>query len=223
MTSAIMTPLFPEKLLNVTTLCDLQVVLDVTAGKIASDHPMHSWSYDENFPNEMDPEEVTEDKSKVFKLAVPITEFNDTLLIIVKENFLKNSPIFANQIAKSIVGKLAQNSYSGEIIVLGTSDQITELKTVSDIATTLIPPEFITSFVGAIITQLALHSLPFGGAVAPSEGPVGYEKLNLVTMEELITLSHQWLDLDKEQYRNECYRRWRLNGAALGAHSGLYI
>lgn len=218
-----MNPLFPEKLLKSTILGDLKVILDLSSGKMALDHPMHSWNFDENFPNEVDPAYVVEERRKTFELCAPIVSFGRTLLISVKENFLKTSPIFLNQIAKSVVCKLAQGAFEGEVVVLGTSDQITELKPVSDKETTLNPPEFVTSFVGAVITQLIEKSLPFQGLIAPSEGPVGFEKLNLVTMEELITLCHQWVDSNKEIYRNECYRRWRLDGAALGAQSGLYI
>lgn len=223
LTSAIMNPLFPEKLLKSASLGDLEATLDLTSGKIALDHPMHSWNFDQNFPNQVDPEEIVEERSKSFKLTAPIVAFDKMLLIGLKENFLKNSPIFANQIAKSIVSKLAQDHFEGQIVVLGTSDQITELKPLSQNETKLSPPEFVTSFVGAILTQLIEKSLPFQGLIAPSEGPVGYEKLNLVTMEELITLCHAWVGGDKELYRSECYRRWRLDGAALGAQSGLYI
>lgn len=220
-----MNPLFPERLLKLTSVGNIEATLDITTVSTIVDQPLHSWSFDENFPNEMDPEEVEQDRSRSFRLSTPVVAFDDTLIITLKENFLKNSPIFTNIIAQQIVRELVSCGASNDldVIVLGTSDQVTEMKTVNDKLTTLNPPEFITGFVGAVLTQLIGSQIPFQGIIAPSEGPIGYEKLNLVTMQELVNLCQQWVTIDQETYKNECYRRWRLEGAAMGAQSGLYI
>ncbi|QLL31663.1 hypothetical protein HG536_0B05280 [Torulaspora globosa] len=225
LSSAIMNPLFPERLLKLACVGDMEATLDITTINTTEDHAVHSWSFDENFPNEMDPERAEQEKSRSFRVSTPIVAFDDTLIISLKENFLKDSPIFTNIIAEQIVRELAScGAPSGiEVVVLGTSDQVAEMKRVDDSSTTLNPPEFVTGFAGAVLTQLIGCRIPFQGIIAPSEGPIGYEKLNLVTMQELVNLCHQWVTVDREVYKNECYRRWRLEGAAIGAQSGLYI
>lgn len=220
-----MNPLFPERLLKLICVGDMEATLDITTINAIKDHGNHSWSFDENFPNEMDPERVEQENSRSFRVSTPIVAFDDTLVISLKENFLKDSPIFTNIIAEQIVRELASSGTASgiEVVVLGTSDQVTEMKRVDDSFTTLNPPEFLTGFAGAILTQLIDRHIPFQGIIAPSEGPIGYEKLNLVTMQELVNLCLRWVTVDREIYKNECYRRWRLDGAAIGAQSGLYI
>lgn len=225
LSSAIMNPLFPEKLLNLSQVGDIEAILDISTPKNTEDHPLHSWDFDENFPNELDPDQMVQEASRSFKLSTPVVAFDDTLVISLKENFLKDSPIFTNVIAREIVNQLSSCGELSniDVVVLGTSDQITEMKVVNDKSTSLNPPEFLTGFVGAILTRLIGSGISFQGIMAPSEGPIGYEKLNLVTMQELIGVCHRWVNVDEEIYKNECYRRWRLDGAALGAQSGMYI
>ncbi|QLQ79177.1 hypothetical protein HG537_0B05240 [Torulaspora globosa] len=225
LSSAVMNPLFPERLLKLTNIGDMEATLEITTVGSTEDGAIHSWSFDENFPNEMDPERAQPEETRSFKVSTPIVSFDDTLIISLKENFLKDSPIFTNIIAERIVRELASYGASNDIdvVVLGTSDQVTEMKQVDHDSTTLNPPEFVTGFAGAILTQLIGCCIPFQGIIAPSEGPIGYEKLNLVTMQELVNLCHQWVTVDRDVYKNECYRRWRLEGAAIGAQSGLYI
>lgn len=191
--------------------------------KITAEHHSHSWDFSENFPNEVDPEDVVEETNKTLSFTTPIMAFEDTLLISLKENFLKVSPIFLNRISNELL-KLFQNlEKKTSIVILGTSDQISELKPISNTSCTLQPPEFVTGFVGSILTQLVAHSMPFNGLVAPSEGPVGFEKLTLETMENLVEVCCQWVPVNVLGYADECYRRWRLDGGASGAQSGLYI
>lgn len=219
-----MNSLFPGELLNINKVGDLKATMSSDSKSFAPEHPMHSWDFAENFPNQIDPDTEEQEGGNLVTLTTPIIAFDEALLISLKENFLKVSPIFSNLIAIELVKLFLNSDNKGlDIIVLGTSDQITEVKSISETTSTLQPPEFITGFIGATLTQLITNNVPFQGIIAPSEGPIGFEKLTLITMEEMIGICSQWSSADREKYKEECYRRWRLNGAAIGTQSGLYI
>lgn len=196
----------------------------------------HSWNYNENFPNQFDPEldsaNSTDDGNtdKVISFQFPIIELskNESLLISIDENFLKFSPIFANVIAQQLTTKLS--SFSNKIIVLGASDKIYESKLLTLESCTLQPPEFITGTCGSMINYLLqLKTVNFKAYIVPSEGPIGFEKLSITSMDELIDLSIQeWVkdtnqNIDIKSYRDECHRNWKLDGAAMSTQSGLYV
>lgn len=217
-----MSPLFPSTLLQLEEVGQLTANLELEKESI-SDQPVHSWDFDENFPNQVGPKDSTESISNEYTFTTAIMAFSDTLLIIVKENFLKVSPIVVNQVSKELVKLLSRTNSNVSIIVLGTSDQLLELKPISNTFCSLQPPEFVTGFVGSVLSQLVTASLPFEGFIAPSEGPVGFEKMTLETMENLVEAFNKWIPVGVLNYADECYRRWRLDGCASGAQSGLYI
>lgn len=220
-TTAIMEPLFPKTLLNTKKLGDIKAVLTLNGNPPKADS--HSWNFEENFPNELNPEERISSTS--FTFLTPVVAFGDTLLIMVKENFLKVSPIIYNQLANELVSGIicGAQAQEQELRVLGTSDRITELKSISDKRSDLRPPEFVTGFVGSILTQLIVNRLPFQGLIAPSEGATGFEKMSMETVPELIDICSEWIALDLDNYKAECYRQCRRDGAATGSLSGLYI
>lgn len=208
--------------------------LSQIAGNMVS--TSHSWNYNENFPNQFDPEldfsNSTDDNNtdKVISFEFPIIELseNESLLISIDENFLKFSPIFANIIAQQLTTKLS--SFSNEIIVFGASDKIYESKSLTLESCTLQPPEFITGTCGSMVHYLIqLRTINFKAYLVPSEGPIGFEKLSITSMDELIDLSIQeWVTdnnnkIDLKSYRDECHRNWKLDGASMSTQSGLYI
>ncbi|SCU81468.1 LAME_0B07228g1_1 [Lachancea meyersii CBS 8951] len=168
-------------------------------------------------------------KSDAKVLEIPVLQINpETLVISVAEDFLHVPPIALNLLSKQIAQLF---STPLEILVLGASDRIEQVKTVSypsDEAKNglcvLVPPEFLTNFIASAMTQLILQKIPFRGYIAPSEGPSGYEKLSLDAMDTLI--DQCWSELasgDRDTYFKECHRNWRLNGTAMGAQAGLYL
>ena len=202
----------------------------------------HSWNYNENFPNQFDPDlddsnKTTNNTDKIVQFKFPIIELfspdsNDDhdriLLIPIEENFLKISPIFTNMIAERLTKRLL--NYPNEIIILGTSDRIYKYKEISLNSCTLQPPEFLTGICASLIHNLInLNMKNFKGHFVPSEGPTGFEKLSITSMDTLIDISiNEWIpvigtELDIKNYRDECHRNWKLDGAAMSTQSGLYI
>lgn len=218
----------PRKLLNKS-----QDLLQIGGGEMISSS--HSWNYNENFPNQFDPEldaASTKDDNgdKIISFQFPIIELsnNKSLLISIDENFLKFSPIFANIIAQQLATNLSL--FPNEIIVLGASDKIYDSKILTLDSCTLQPPEFITGTCASVIHYLIqLKIVNFKAYLVPSEGPIGFEKLSITSMDELIDLSIQeWVNesntkIDIKSYRDECHRNWKLDGAAMSTQSGLYI
>lgn len=226
-TSKIMNPLFPSKFLSLTKLGDIVSQLKIDEKNPIPLNNKYSWDYEENFPNEIDItliDDTTENNQR-FRFSSPIMAFNDVLVICIEENFIKMSPIFSNVIAEKIIEYLLVNCASDiEFIALGTSDRVSSLKTVSKTTCTLEAPEFVTGFCGSVLTQLIIKEIPFfTGTIAPSEGPVGFEKMTLEVMEELIGFSRTIFSINSKEYSDECHRLWKLDGAAIGAQSGLYI
>ena len=202
----------------------------------------HSWDYNENFPNQFDPDldesnGTASNIDKIVQFKFPIIELsnnhsnddsNTILLISIGENFLKFSPIFSNIIAQQLINRLLD--YSNEIIILGTSDKIYQYKEISLSSCTLQPPEFLTGICASLIHYLInLNMDNFKGHFVPSEGPTGFEKLSIISMDTLIDISiNEWISvidngLDIKNYRDECHRNWKLDGAAMSTQSGLYI
>lgn len=217
-----MDPLFPKDLLGVVKLGDIRTTLNTNRHQ-RQEEGSYSWNFEENFPNEinLDGNQDDDDDAHSSTLVTPVFAFGDLLLVSVKENFLKVSPIVYNRIAQALVSVLEGSRH--ELKVLGTSDRITELKSISQQSSDLQPPEFATGFVGSILTQFITKGIPFQGILAPSEGAIGFEKMSMSTMPELIDICGQWIDANSEKYRAECYRHWRLDSAAVGSLSGLYI
>ncbi|KAK5963937.1 Pba1p PWA37_004276 [Arxiozyma heterogenica] len=201
----------------------------------------HSWDYNENFPNQFDPDldetNGTTKQDKLVQFKFPIVElsndysnndFNTILLISIGENLLKFSPIFSNVIAQELISKLS--NYSNEIIIIGTSDKIYQYRAISLSSCTLQLPEFLTGVCASLIHYLInLNMNNFKGHFVPSEGPTGFEKLSITSMDTLIDISINEListietELDIKNYRDECHRNWKLDGAAMSTQSGLYI
>jgi len=224
-TTKIMNPLFPKNLLQLTSIGEIKTTLTVKSPSLPQSSGKHSWNYDENFPNEVDPDQKNDTADEtVYGFSFPIYSFGKTLLFSMEENFISISPIFGNMISRSIISQLAQ--FSPDIIVIGTSDKIASMKVMTENECTLQPPEFITGFIGSVLTQLIVgpsKGLKFKCLVAPSEGPNGFEKLSLSDMGSLVDLCGQWLGFEPSRYSEECYRLWRCDSAAIGAQSGLYI
>ncbi|CCH61260.1 hypothetical protein TBLA_0E02070 [Henningerozyma blattae CBS 6284] len=160
-------------------------------------------------------------------VKTPIYKCNErTLIIIVDENVMQVCPIFLNVISKTICTMFGNQL---KFLIFGTSDRISKIKTINHLNCTLIPPEFITGFIGSIISDLSLTAnSKFNGFLVPSEGPLGFEKLTLETMEFLIKEGGRIVktidsNLNLELYEKECYRNWRLTGTTIGTQSGLYI
>ncbi|CAI4035115.1 hypothetical protein SMKI_12G2550 [Saccharomyces mikatae IFO 1815] len=224
-TTKIMNPLFPKNLLQLIAVGKIETTLTVVNSGSVQSTGDHSWNFDENFPNEVDPvpRGAMSDETK-YDFSFPIYSFGKTLLFSIEENFLSISPIFGNMISRCIVSRLVESS--PEIIVIGTSDKIANMKVMTKDECSLKPPEFITGFIGSVLTQLVggvNKGMKFKCLVVPSEGPNGYEKLSLSDMGSLVSLCGQWLGFDHSSYHEECYRLWRCDSAAIGAQSGLYI
>ncbi|SCU89245.1 LADA_0E14422g1_1 [Lachancea dasiensis] len=162
-------------------------------------------------------------------LEFPVLQFDEeTLFLSVAEDILHVPPVAANLLSRE-VAKLCAAPL--DVLVVGASDRIEEVKYVgyptADSNHNLPifnPPEFLTNFTASIMTQLILNKVEFRGYIAPSEGPSGYEKLTMETMDTLIDLT--WFELgsgDRDAYVKECHRNWRLNGTAMGAQTGLYL
>lgn len=221
LTTGIMDPLFPKELLNVVKLGEIKTSLRLDRNPTDSSGG-YSWNFEENFPNEIDLNGVQDnDDSKVLTFVTEVEAFGDCLLIAVKENFLKVSPIIYNRIAQVLLSVIDGKRH--ELRILGTSDRISELKFISNLRSDLQPPEFVTGFIGSILTQLTISNIPFQGFIAPSEGAVGFEKMSMNTMPELIDICGQWTGANSEKYRSKCYRHWRLDSGAAGSLSGLYV
>ncbi|SCU99367.1 LAFA_0G23618g1_1 [Lachancea sp. 'fantastica'] len=162
-------------------------------------------------------------------LEIPVVQLDrETLVISVAEDFMHVPPIALNLLSKQISQLFSK---SLDIVVLGSSDRIEEVKSVAFLngepqteLHSLVPPEFLTNFIASLVTQLVLGKIPFRGYIAPSEGPSGYEKLSLEAMDTLIVKCWSEFALaDRDAYFKECHRNWRLNGTAMGAHAGLYL
>ena len=224
-TTKIMNPLFPKNLLQLTSIGEIKTTLTVKNSPPLQPSGEHSWNYDENFPNEVDPDQKSAISDETtYGFSFPIYSFGKTLLFSMEENFISISPIFGNMISRSIISQLVKSS--PDIIVIGTSDKINGMKITTKDECTLQPPEFITGFIGSVLTQLivgANKGMKFKCLVVPSEGPNGFEKLSLSDMGSLVDLCGQWLGFDHSKYADECYRLWRCDSAAIGAQSGLYI
>lgn len=216
-----MDPLFPKELLGVVKLGEIRTTLTLDRNP-AHDDGEYSWNFEENFPNEVNLNNgQANDDGRFLTFVTTVEAFGDSLLIAVKENFLKVSPITYNFIAQVLLSAI--NGTNHELRVLGTSDRITELKFISNLRSDLQPPEFVTGFIGSILTQLTVKNIPFQGFIAPSEGAIGFEKMSMNTMPELIDVCGQWTDANSDKYRSECYRHWRLDNGAAGSLSGLYV
>lgn len=219
--TGIMDPLFPKELLKVVKLGEIRTTLTLDRNQV-HDNGEYSWNFEENFPNEVNLNGGQDDgEDKLVTFVTTVAAFGDCLFIAVKENFLKVSPIVYNRIAQVLLSVI--DSTHHELKVLGTSDRITELKLISNLRSDLQPPEFVTGFIGSVLTQLTVKNIPFQGFIAPSEGAIGFEKMSMNTMPELIDICSQWIDISSEKYRSECYRHWRLDSGAAGSLSGLYV
>ncbi|SCU93540.1 LAMI_0E14730g1_1 [Lachancea mirantina] len=180
----------------------------------------------QKFREDFQSEEIAGSMRAEHTLELPIESFGqDSLILCIHENFLRVSPIVWN-----ILGfEIAKYCSGLELLVLGTADTIQEIKSLGLPAydanlPTLIPPEFITSFTASILTQLIVLKVPFQALIAPSEGPSGFEKLRLTTMDQLIDLCWPLSQTHaRDDYAKACHRHWKLNGTAMGAQAGLYV
>ncbi|CCF60760.1 hypothetical protein KAFR_0L01500 [Kazachstania africana CBS 2517] len=228
LTTKVMNPLFPKNLLKMEDLGNIETTLLLTESKMTDDEQNHySWDFNENFPNEFNPsmESATGNNNFSFKFPIYRISSTDTLLISIDENFLKVSPIFLNLISKKLTSSI--NNDKSSILLLGASDKISNnIKTVTNKNCSINPPEFITGFIGSLLYELLeIGTDNFECIIVPSEGPIGFEKLSLSTMEELINQFFHELgsQMDFKTYYDECHRNWKLEGSATSTQSGLYI
>ncbi|CCK68702.1 Pba1p KNAG_0B02600 [Huiozyma naganishii CBS 8797] len=224
----IMNPLFNTSHTHAMTRGELVTSLQLNESVVsqAATELSQHWDYRENFPNEFDPASDTREDTKSIVLRLPIVELNgmNTLLISVDENFLKVSPIFTNVVARKLRTLLNTQT---KILLVGSSDKIYSTKMVSLNECTLQPPEFITGFLGGMIDELVKNRFSnFKGFIVQSEGPTGFEKLSLESMDELIDfIIDEWssYNINADAFRENCHKLWKLDGAAMSAQSGLYI
>lgn len=216
----VLRPLFPSTICPTTTISEFQVTIppQPTAIKKAHGSSYGDEDYEQESLSDKKPEEIT--------VSFQVEKFKDILFICIEENFLHVSPIAWNLLSQQII-RLCKSKNTLQTIVLGTSDRITTLKSVGSTLglPDLEPPEFVTNCTASLITTLILHDLPFKSLIAPSEGPSGFEKLSLVSMDQL---AESCFELVKpvenvSSYIEECHRAWRLQGTAMGAQTGLYI
>lgn len=209
-----------EPVLSVKKVGDIECRLRLPKNTKTHQNPVHSWDFGENFPNEVEPTEDT--KEKVYELKFPVVSIGDELLLVsIDENFLNVSPVFSNKISEKLVDSLSKDI---EVVLIGCSDRIHELKVTTEKVCTLQPPEFITGFIGSLANYLLRKSdISFSAIIAPSEGPQGFEKLSISTMDSLIQLCSEFISLDHKLYSAEVYRRWKRDGRASGAQTGLYL
>ncbi|EDO17058.1 hypothetical protein Kpol_530p28 [Vanderwaltozyma polyspora DSM 70294] len=224
LTTKIMDPLFPSKLLSAEKIADITTTLKIDESQDVGESENHSWDYEENFPNEVGFKRDSNNR-RLLSFSSPIFAFKDTIIIMIEENFIKMSAIFSNVIAEQVINHLLINGNPDlNFIAIGTSDRILNIKKLTQDHCSLEPPEFVTGFIGSILTQLISKEVNvFTGILAPSEGPIGFEKMTLDVIKELIDICQELLDIKSTEYSVDCQRMWRLDGAAIGAQSGLYI
>ncbi|CCE63781.1 hypothetical protein TPHA_0F03000 [Tetrapisispora phaffii CBS 4417] len=231
-TTKTMNALFPNKTLNLTKVGELSSSLVLNENEKVPTAEHYSWDYKENFPNEVDiysqeaiESEIGSNESKKYNFQIPIMAYDKTLLISIEENFIKMSPIFSNLTAEKILKVILTfcNSNIG-ILTLGTSDRVAAIRKLTPENSTLVAPEFITGFVGSFISQLVILEVPnYKAVIVPSEGPIGFEKLSIETISELIDICKENLNINDPKYSNESHRLWKVAGSAMGAQTGLYI
>ncbi|SMN19875.1 similar to Saccharomyces cerevisiae YLR199C PBA1 Protein involved in 20S proteasome assembly [Maudiozyma saulgeensis] len=224
-TTKLMNPLFPKKFLNIKEVGSIKMALSFEETGLNEGN--YSWNFNENFPEEFDPasQEENEEIKKSFSFEFPLFHIpnNNSLLISIDENFLKLSPIFDNVLAKELANLLVDCKY---IFVIGTSDRVMDSKSITCSVCNLNPPEFVSGFIGSLISNLAIQPVSnFSSIIVPSEGPTGFEKISLETMNELVhTFMDQWNnEIDTQKYYEECNKYWRFDGSAMSTQSGLYI
>ena len=227
-TTKVMHPLFPKKFLQLKDIGSIKMSLTFEENNNGNECK-YSWNFNENFPNEFDPapkSENNEEIRKSFSFEFPIMHIpnNNSLLISIDENFLKLSPIFDNILAKKLSSILNDKM---KTLIIGTSDKIMNTKNISKEYCDLNPPEFVSGFIGALISDIIAEQSTsnFESIIIPSEGPTGFEKISLETMNELVHIfMDQWNEsIDKKKYYEECNRFWRFDGSAMSTQSGLYI
>lgn len=227
-TTKVMHPLFPTKFLQMRDIGSINMSLAFKENSSGIEGN-YSWNFNENFPNEFDPAQNNgndEEIRKSFSFEFPIMYIpnNNSLLISIDENFLKLSPIFDNVLAKKLSSILNDKINT---LIIGTSDKIMSTKNISKDQCDLNPPEFVSGFIGALISNIIADqsTSKFTGINIPSEGPTGFEKISLETMSELVHIfMDQWNDsIDKKRYYEECNKFWRFDGSAMSTQSGLYI
>lgn len=221
LTTKVMSPLFPHKVLSIQSLGDLSAELKIENRTTTSES--HTWDFNENIPFEANAE--TEAGEKLYTFNFPVNYIPDinSLLIVIDDNFMKFPQIFSNAIARVLVERSCQVK---NIILLGASDKISSAQKLTPEESTLIPPEFITDFIGSVLSELIIKECSnFEAIVVPSEGPTGFEKLSTTTMQNLINEFAKLFttNIDIEKYLSECSRNWRLESAGTSTQSGLYI
>jgi len=224
-TTKVMNPLFPKKFLNIKEIGSIRMALSFEESGLSEGS--YSWNFNENFPNEFDPatNEKNEENQKSFSFEFPLFYIpnNNSLLISIDENFLKLSPIFDNILAKKLASLLSDCK---KTFVIGASDRIMNSKAITASVCDLNPPEFVSGFIGSLISNAAVRSVSnFSSIIVPSEGPTGFEKISLETMNVLVhALMNQWNSgIDTQKYYEECNKYWRFDGSAMSTQSGLYI
>lgn len=209
-----------EPLLSLKEEGTITCTLKLPESLESQQHPIHSWDFGENFPNEIEP--ALDSNDKVYKLNFPVYSISgDNLLVSIDENFLNVSPIFSNKISEKLVSSLKNDL---DIVLVGCSDRVQECKVTTDRSCTLQPPEFVSGFIGSLVSAMARNSnASFTAVIAPSEGPQGFEKLSITTMDSLIQTCSEFLSIDHKLYSAEVHKRWKLDGRASGAQTGLYL
>lgn len=208
-----------DKTMKVKKLADITCSLEIPKN-LQTHEATHTWDFGENFPNEVEP--LEDEEQRTFSLRFPIYLLEDqTLYVSIDENFLTVSPIFTAQISDVISKKLNRGH---EIVILGCSDRIEDTKICTNNNCSLVPPEFVTGFLGSLMSDLTkTNDQLFTAAIFPSEGLQGFEKLSSTTVDSIIDFCSQLVSTDKSRYTEECYKRWKRNASSNGAQSGLYL
>lgn len=219
--------LFPERCYQRKVVGQIKVKSPHTSTKSAvKNQSERSWDFHENFPEEVEPLEAA--SRAVHQIGIPIYELEGlqkTLLVILEENFMIVSPILINYAALSLRGIL--NGFTGSVHIWGHSDRVAEMRLLTRNHCDLVPPELVTGFVGAVIsTIIKLEHCNFRAFIAPSEGHLGFEKITLSQMSDMIELCAKALNIseaDYEAYRKHCIKHWKTQSTAIGAQPGLYL
>lgn len=154
--------------------------------------------------------------SSNYSVEFNIWKVEDTIIILIDENEIKYPTILTNFLTKSLASLI---KHIPDIVVLINSDRVSELKKLKD----LVPPEFVAGSISNLIINLPDEKLNV--LVVPSEGPVGFEKYNINTVDGLLDEMSQLLCSYPAQtsfYIHESMKLWKLDGCT-STQGGLYL
>lgn len=151
-----------------------------------------------------------------FTVTYNLWKIEDTLIILIEENELKYPTIVTNFMTRYLSSLIKGID---DMTILVNSDRLTQLKTLPELS----PPEFITGSITNLI--LGLSKKTGKVLVVPSEGPIGFEKYNLTTVDVLVEKMSALLcsyPAQTDFYISECLKLWKSDGCT-STQGGLYI